>query len=466
MITLFSCTKNLTDAETFIISGLVTLDAESDFSDITVALYAPVTPDTAIANTYKRFPAVGFELTQAVLFDHRQANPVYTTKTDKEGKYNFSGLPGGEYNLVALKEGFGWRYLYNINNNTQPEAIKLLPEIEVQGTLDLYTIWDAYQHVIVKGDVIVPDGGLLMIDKGVVVRFFGYYGFEVRGQIKTNGDAVSFIVFTGSTLMNETLVWNGIRFSGTDNLTFNYIKLGNSTTGISFKDAKNIQFNNSYLFKNKYEAFSASQCNNVNFTNNICVDNEKGLFIQSCESVLVEKNIFIDNKEGFENEATAAQIKNNYLANSEVGLHVQFRPSPIIQNNQFSNNGKGMFCAGSDPEVVNNNFYKNIQAINLGIEYNSTDSQPPVNHNNFLANDYTFFINGYPGSTNIKDIDGKNNYWGTVIIEDITRLIWDKYDITTLPLYIGEVFYQPFENLLFLLLVFKVIVEIITVIIP
>lgn len=439
----FACTKNLTNTETFIISGVVTLEGETDYSDITVALYAPAELDTAIVNMHKRFPSVGFELTQAAVFDHREAAPVYTTKTDKEGKYTLANLPGGEYNLVASRDGFGWRYIYNINSETQPADIKLLPEIEVQGTLDLYTIWGAYQHVIVKGDVIVPEGGILVVDKGAVVRVAGYYGIEVRGEMRTNGDAGNFIAFTGC-MNNESLnYWDGMRFNNAKNTEIHHCVLDHSTTGIVFKNAELIKLHNLYLSSNKYIAITLVETDNINFANNICTDNEKALYIQNSSEAVIKNNFFVHHIEAFENEATESVIQNNYFFDNSTGLHLQHRPSATVQHNEFADNEKGIFCAGSDPIIENNTFYKNYMAIHIGTEYNSINSQPEVIFNNIFKNTYSIYLYGGKADQNVYDINCTNNFWGTILVNSIIKTIWDKNDILVPPIYIGEVLFQP-----------------------
>ncbi|MBN2411864.1 carboxypeptidase regulatory-like domain-containing protein [candidate division KSB1 bacterium] len=443
----FACTKVFNEVENIIITGSVTLEGVSDYSDITVALYHPAALDTAIVNMHKRFPSVGFELTQAAVFDHREAEPLYTTKTDKNGAYRFDNIPDGVYNIVAAKDGYGWRYIYNVDSKTAPANVRLQPEIVVEGILDQYTAWDAYQHIIVKGDVIVPADGQLIIDKGVVVRFGGIFTVEVRGILTTNIDIDDLIRLTGEPAGSEYVKWNGFRFENLKDIKVGGLKIEYCANSLSFRNCETISLNDCYTENNTRDVFRFVECKNVDVQKSINCNNTKTLYIQKCENVQIQNNFFVYNDEAMETEETETLIKNNYFFKNKTGLHIQFRPSPNVEHNQFTENEQGIFCAGSDPAIDLNNFNSNINGIYLGYEFLSYNSQPIINNNNFILNQFAVYNIGQNTNSTIPDINCKSNYWGTIIRNNIEKLIWDSTDIQQLPYYIGNIIFEPFANM-------------------
>lgn len=86
----------------------------SDFSGITIALYNLAYLDTTIKRINNDYPQIGVQITQHTEFDHRFQVPVATTTTNAEGFFSLEVSPG-TYNLVALKDDWGWRYVYEIS---------------------------------------------------------------------------------------------------------------------------------------------------------------------------------------------------------------------------------------------------------------------------------------------------------------------------------------------------------------
>jgi len=80
------------------------------------------------------------------------------------------------YNLVAVRQGYGWKYLYEVEAEKEAktaaaENIVLYPEMEVSGALNQYAVWLSDHHIFIKGDAIVPQGETLAIDRGAVMWF-------------------------------------------------------------------------------------------------------------------------------------------------------------------------------------------------------------------------------------------------------------------------------------------------------
>ena len=177
-----SCSKQPTSPETGSITGKVFLEAQTNHSGITVALYKLAELDTTILHYNREYPNVGFftcrvlgrPISQATEFYHRLGEVVAESKTNSDGSFkieniseglpceiiecfdinrvetdkhyfnissivanisqgepreiNNSAISRGGYNFVALKGGFGWKYIYNViitkgSNTSLPQLL-------------------------------------------------------------------------------------------------------------------------------------------------------------------------------------------------------------------------------------------------------------------------------------------------------------------------------------------------------
>ena len=105
-----------------------------------MALYALAELDTVVVRMNKEFPMVGIPISQATEFDHRLGKPIYQTQTKADGSYELEGIKEGMYNLVAVRHGYGWKYLHEVEGakgteKVNAENIVLYPEMEVSGTI-------------------------------------------------------------------------------------------------------------------------------------------------------------------------------------------------------------------------------------------------------------------------------------------------------------------------------------------
>ena len=292
-IALVSCHKNPTEPKTGTLTGTVLLKGEQDHSGITVA-FTPLDNEqkmktmmckhyninnkamgnicisngvnklaelaTTILRYNREYPLarrlfggnVGFPISQTTEFDHRLGEVVAETKTKQDGSFKIENVLEGLYNFVAQKQGFGWKYIYNVQINSgsttsmtrlinnsmtkflndrmtyfpnyttninqlfirqarQPYTflsfnlhplslnnhITLYPVTEANGTLSNDTVWHRDRHYIVTGDVIVPVGTELKAETGAVVRFDGYYKILVEGNLQAVvGEQDNMVVFT------------------------------------------------------------------------------------------------------------------------------------------------------------------------------------------------------------------------------------------------------------------------------
>lgn len=116
ILTIFSCDTS-TEVSKGSLTGTVSLEGQSDFSDITVALYDLAYLDTTIVRINNQYPQIGVHINQHTEFDHRLQSPIKSTETLADGSFELTKISTGTYNLVAQKENFGFKYIYNVTIN-------------------------------------------------------------------------------------------------------------------------------------------------------------------------------------------------------------------------------------------------------------------------------------------------------------------------------------------------------------
>ncbi|HDH31625.1 MAG TPA: hypothetical protein ENH26_02530 [Candidatus Wolfebacteria bacterium] len=60
-------------------------------------------------------PNIGIQISQETEFYHRKQTPVYTTNTNKDGKWEIKDVDKDNYNIVAEKNEYGFKYILNQN---------------------------------------------------------------------------------------------------------------------------------------------------------------------------------------------------------------------------------------------------------------------------------------------------------------------------------------------------------------
>jgi len=81
--------------------------------------------------------------------------PIYQTQTKADGSYKLEGIKEGTYNLVAIMQGYGWKYLPEVEvakgtEKASVENIVLYPEMEVSGMISYCVAWPNNNHVLGK----------------------------------------------------------------------------------------------------------------------------------------------------------------------------------------------------------------------------------------------------------------------------------------------------------------------------
>ena len=203
LILLISCTSP-TGTKIGTLTGVVQLEGQADHSGIVIGIYEPADLDPDIVEANTNWPHIGVIINQHTEFDHRFSTLLKTGETDASGYFKITDIPTGSYNVVAIKNGFGFRYIYEIsisegNNglsaknkdkrskiksenstdvlnlsslvfdlNNRTSDFTLYPETIINSDITAPTTWQTDHHYIVEQDITVGDE--LTIEPGAVVR--------------------------------------------------------------------------------------------------------------------------------------------------------------------------------------------------------------------------------------------------------------------------------------------------------
>jgi hypothetical protein len=440
---LLSC-NNSTDPKEDLVtfSGTVTLEDTTDYSGVTVSLYAPVELDTALVRINQEYPNIGVQISQETEFDHREHEALYSTTTNADGSWEIKAEEGA-YNIVVEKEGWGWKY-DNLVENKQNFQTGLFKVQKLSGNYSNNIRLLEGHHYLVKENINIGEQSSLIIEPGVWIRFDGLYRIITYGSVEFNGTNNNFIHCTNNSLDSESGQWQFIELIHGKSATIEYTIFEKSKSGLEIKNRDNSSIRKC-IFRNNQ---STGLLLNTTIGTNISLC----LFLKNDQSILglysikdkTNKSVFYNSIEGIKAEYSSMQINDNYFYKNVRGVYSQFRPSPEIIHNEFLDNENGVRCAGSDPICRANNFHNNNQSIYIGIAYSSINANPLINYNNFIGGEYGIQMVGYPSGTNNNDINALNNWWDSIYEFDIQNRIFDKNDAGENSNYVEYVLYSPY----------------------
>lgn len=420
LLMFLACTRQLTEPKEFSLAGVVTISGQADFSDVTVELYAVTDYDTSVTNRLKKYPNVGLDLSLDRLFDHRLADASYATSSDEMGKFSFSKIPDGEYNLVVSKNGFGWRYVLNVNASTQLPELKLYPEMTHSGVIETYEVWPANRHIILNGDLAILAGGTLLIDKGCVVRFGGNYQLMVDGNLQLNGTDDDVVWLTANTPSKEPgyVAWRGIVVNGE---TFiNYCRIDFAETALRTSRA-DYSVTNSIITRVGTFGVLLTRESTGTFENNMLVNCPTGLKIEGNSYADARRNLFIQTSDqflygtGLLVNTSRALVSDNIFSGFDVGCTFEFNCRGEFTHNAVDKCGVGVFVnkaafSGEAPVTMASNIFGEHETSAVDI-YISVS--PTIRENNFNATVDGRLVTGFAiYYTGDKAVSFPDNYWG------------------------------------------------------
>jgi len=493
-ILIVSCT---TSPQSGSLSGNICLEGEVDHSGITVALYDLAELDQDIVDINEEYPFIGVKISQTTEFDHRFATLTKYTETDANGNFKIKDIPTGRYNMVAMKDSFGFRYIYEVSINEGDNALEeqskkekgknkkvnieendsfnlspftfnlnkseadiiLYPETHISSDIDTTTTWHSSHHYIIEDDIYIS--GDLTIEPGAVIRLNEGVKLTISGDLTAIGEEENMIWFTSNDLSRR------IRQPAekTDSLislypyipyTFNRVELiGSLNKQVSF--CKFTQAGTGLL--NKVNGFSISDCI---FRNSACGFKSEGVDSTFCSNLLCENITGGSGGIYFSSYIDGGNIKNNVCSNCVSGIKIYNHSNPEVKNNYINNCNTGIDISySSSPEVHNNEIYglgigvhvlenscpkieKQVIRTNFGIVSEKYYIPIEIHYNNFNCSQYVIKIIPHGGGYGV-DINAENNYFGTIEENEIQNLIYDKNDVDeSQQQYYGIVDFEPF----------------------
>ena len=337
------------------LSGTVNLEGLSDHSNITVAIYDLAVLDPEIVSINQQYPHIGVIINQHTEFDHRLQEPVKYTETDAEGYFEIKKIPTGMYNIVAIKDSFGFKYIYEINiqegenelSNSQfsilnsqlnskfkiqnsklvvrSSDITLFPETSYTNQVPTTTFLTDHHYIIDNpyGEVILYNNSLT-IQPRAVVRITPNTDFKILGTLTAQGEENNMFWVTTNAGFSESLISNdpdSLAFYNSFELT-SYASISNDLIEWGKWD-----FGNENLIINSYN-------NDLIVTNLIITNGNDNLTVSNVDSELYLSNLLIScavNKCLQLTEVDNAICSNSIVMGGDYGIELKHQFLVLFQ---------------------------------------------------------------------------------------------------------------------------------------
>lgn len=376
------------------------------------------------------------------------ADSIYTNAL---GYFETSNIFPGVYSVRYSKAGFQTPQLF--------ENISIVDDMDLgESTLwdigttvsgDVSGTWSGFMSV--DGDVTVPQGDSLIIDAGTVVRFLGYYHFQVYGYLAINGAAGDSVRITSSPVNQQQAAnqWQGFNFwnESNDNSYLHYTIVEyaydgvyaewskqsyvgctfyeNGRYGLSLNRSDGSEITNSVFVENNntglYMTYTTATISGSEFTNNsswntkiadyskLVMDNclienaNQGIHTQSYSDLRMSNSIvrnITSNGIYIQDVYARGAITNNQFEYCDNGIYLYYRSHTLIEGNTFAYNSDGIeIYYECDSRISANTFIAN----NNGIRYGNSSHycQNTISYNVFAyqIND-GIYKGGYTSSYN------------------------------------------------------------------
>ncbi len=268
--------------------------------------------------------------------------------------------------------------------------------------------------VYLEGDVTVASESVLIIKPGTKILFnvinqdinlsddelikYGQYSPQaeliINGSIEAQGTKENPIIFTSAVKKDEikSSQWGSLNFLGSEYNILEYCQISGAYMGIHVHSSV------------------------VNIKNCVFTNNDYGVRMKKSEDidkpcmVNIENCNIQNNHIGISTRKAISNIVNNTIKNNEIGIWLKEEIIVKVADNNITNNKKGIFLTDTpDISISWNNIFNNQNNI-------------------------------YLGENQTKDFSAPNNWWGTIVPEEIEKnnfdIMWDSS--------LGKINYIPF----------------------
>lgn len=458
VLMIFSCEPE-TEVEKGTLSGTVSLENQTDNSGITIAIYNLAELDPEIVSVNNEYPHIGVIINQHTEFDHRLQTPIRATTSDSNGDFEMKDIIKGTYNIVIMKQGWGFKYLYEIEiykgDNDLTNGIILFEEKSYSGVISENLIFETDHHYIIEDDTTLLPNLSLVIQPGAIIRINPDEDFTIHGSIKAQGTEDKMFWITSNDgfddlyevsllLRDEIDIYHQMEFSPISFIEDDLIEWGKWSYGDTclLNQVNNLKFQNAILRDAQcgfysfltFTEITLTDCNNILSINNLN-ENQGGIYYVGVDDGEISKSVFLNNFNGVKvKDGYMGKIQDNFLYNNTNGISI-WDFSGVVQNNLLQNN------IVSDIEFSGNTsennlgfsvYFNNISSVkglfhngNYSYCYFSTNY---INNNNFTNSDLFLHFNSVYGLMNMNGwFDLTNNYFnGLQNEQDIRSDIYDQ----------------------------------------
>ena len=444
LIFFISCS---TSPETGSLSGTILLDGQEDHSGITVAVYnlAELDPDIVAIN--EEYDFIGVIINQHTEFDHRFANLVKSITTNASGHFNINDISTGRYNVVAIKDSFGFRYVYNVlinendnyltNDPMTNDFYTLYPVTYISSDIDTATTWFSYHHYIIEpefGDYITISGALT-IEPSAIIRLNEGVKLTISGNLTAIGNEDNIIWFTSNDGLDSLIslypytpyTFHRIELIGSEAKQVAWCKFDHAGIGLLNK-VNGFSISNC-IFRNSGGGFESNNLDST-FCNNLLCDaltfqTSGGINFTSVNSGVIEKSILCNSYNGLRvKDQVEVQIKNNMFTKNTNGVYLVSFIGDFINNELSENDYDISVCGQTSPDISYNIINSNTGIFVLtDVEYQN--ATPIIQRNNIYCKNWFMIL----AIRNRFDIETNGNYFnGLTDIAEIKQKIMDKED--------------------------------------
>lgn len=421
------------------LSGVVFLEGQNDHSGIVIGVYqlAELDPDIVYAN--ETWPHIGVIINQHTEFDHRLQAPIAVTQTEADGSFELTKIPIGTYNLIAIKDGWGFKYLLEVeilegeNNladkckmenvkfkiddsvilsastkekciegqtqNPEPNtSFNLFPlslnPLETRNsdiTLFAEEVLSSFfpdqsnhfltdHHYIIDEDTELLPNQYLEIQPGAVVRINPGVDLTIHGTLKAQGQENNMFWVTSNDGFTQQQVTSIQQLDEVE--LYNSMELSDLATVVDdlITWGKWSWGNESF-----YSTVSNSVYHNLCFRNNF-----SGLKLTYAENISICNVLSYNCCNATAAGVVASNIENltfseNILIKNHNGLYSKFSPTSLIKNNYILKNYRGIWGLTLKGSIEHNELVNNSEC-DIKLAGNTTQGLIEINYNNIRSN--------------------------------------------------------------------------------
>jgi parallel beta-helix repeat protein len=392
-------------------SGRITIDGQTDYSGIHVALY-DATTDANLQEAYDAHGTLGCPDYPA--FDHRLATPLASADTGSDGSFSIGGLTLGKYHVVVSKTGFGCRYLYNWPiGQSLPTDLVLYPEVHVTAEyIDSDMTFASNHSYIIDSNTMFNSPSIVTIEPGAWIRISAAKRMELNCIVNVTATTNEPFHVTSNDQFNDTT--GGISAADVDLFDGFILRPEGSITGNRITNGV-FSFGNNELYSEitNTAGYTIEHCLLFAGNTGMRLFNEGVVNVSHCSfaSMLssASTGIYIDTVIG-------GTVSRCIFTGCHTGLYAGTYWYGTAENNWVSHNTRGIYlnqCAGT----VQHNELSNNSFMDVGASQNLSPSDQgcTIELNTMKSPTAVYVIKGGTGSfyssMNIRENNFIGNTW-------------------------------------------------------